>query len=87
MVGTIKKFNLKEGWGFVQTESDDYFFHVSNFTRTGATGEKPKVGEQVTFELGRAHTPGKKDEAISLRPFHQGLAALAKGLGGENERS
>jgi len=87
MVGTIKKFNLKEGWGFVQTETEDYFFHVTNFTRTGVSGEKPQVGERVSFELGPAHTPGRKDEAIRVRPFHQGLAALAKGLGGENERA
>ncbi len=87
MLGTIKHFNLAKGWGFVQTETQDYFFHVTNFTRTGAVGEKPRVGERVTFEVAKASAPGKKNEAYSLRPFHAGLATLAKGLGGDDERA
>lgn len=83
MTGTIRQFNLKKGFGFVQTKTHDYFFHVSNFTRTGVTGEKPCVGEQVSFEVGPASMQGKQIEAFKLRPVASaGLTALAKGLGG-----
>ena len=47
MQGTVKWFNIRKGYGFIQGEDDkDYFVHMSEI----ADGESLDEGEQVTFE-------------------------------------
>lgn len=50
--GTIKKVIADKGFGFIQGErGDDLFFHHSAVE--GATIESLRVGQAVTYELGR----------------------------------
>jgi cold shock CspA family protein len=82
MFGTIRKFNLERGYGFISTDNADFYFHVKSFNRPGAIGidRKPVVGERVYFEVGPASMPGQKTEAYRVTPvISAGLRALAKG--------
>jgi CspA family cold shock protein len=49
--GTIKKLLTDKGFGFIEGERGDLFFHHSAVT--DATIEDLKVGQKVTYEEGR----------------------------------
>jgi len=49
--GTIKKLLTDKGYGFIDGEQGDLFFHHSAVE--GATIEELRVGQSVTYEEGR----------------------------------
>jgi CspA family cold shock protein len=61
--GTIKKVIADKGFGFIEGERGDLFFHHSQVE--GATIEQLQIGQQVTFEEG--HGP-KGPRAENVRP-------------------
>ena len=50
--GTIKKLITDKGFGFIQGERGDLFFHHSA-VEGGGTIEDLRVGQEVEFEEGR----------------------------------
>ena len=51
MEGTVKWFNDKKGYGFLETESDgDVFVHYSGIEESGGF-RSLKEGEKVIFQL------------------------------------
>jgi CspA family cold shock protein len=51
MEGTVKWFNDKKGYGFIETESDgDVFVHYSGIEESGGF-RSLKEGERVNFQL------------------------------------
>ncbi|QCB46287.1 excalibur calcium-binding domain-containing protein [Hydrogenophaga sp. PAMC20947] len=77
--GTLKKWNVERGFGFLVAEHGDQelFVHVSAFPRDG---RPPTVGEALTFEIEldrdqrkravRLQRPGAKRAARAARPNH-----------------
>lgn len=49
--GTIKKLVSDRGFGFIEGEEGDIFFHHSSLE--GTTIEVLNVGQEVEFEVGR----------------------------------
>jgi CspA family cold shock protein len=49
--GTIKKLLTDKGYGFIDGEQGDLFFHHSAVE--GATIEDLRIGQSVTYEEGR----------------------------------
>jgi CspA family cold shock protein len=61
--GTIKKLIADKGFGFIEGEKGDLFFHHSAVE--GATIETLQVGQMVTYEEGRGP---KGPRAEQVRP-------------------
>ena len=61
--GTIKKVIADRGFGFIQGERGELFFHHSALE--GTTIESLRVGQQVTYEEGRGP---KGPRAENVRP-------------------
>ncbi|MGQ9576568.1 MAG: cold-shock protein [Thermoguttaceae bacterium] len=61
--GTIKKLIADRGFGFIQAERGDLFFHHSALE--GTTIEALRVGQVVAYELRRGP---KGPRAESVRP-------------------
>lgn len=49
--GKIKKLVTDKGFGFIEGERDDMFFHVSAVE--GVTFEELREGQMVDYEVGR----------------------------------
>jgi cold shock protein len=49
--GKIKKLLAEKGFGFIQTERDDLFFHHSELK--GVTIEELREGQAVEYEAGK----------------------------------
>jgi CspA family cold shock protein len=61
--GTIKKLIAGKGFGFIEGERGDLFFHQSSVE--GAGIESLRVGQAVTYQEGRGP---KGPRAESVRP-------------------
>jgi CspA family cold shock protein len=61
--GTIKKVIANKGFGFIEGERGDLFFHQSELE--GTSIEALHVGQQVTYEEGRGP---KGPRAEKVRP-------------------
>mgnify|MGYP000744816295 CR=1 FL=1 len=61
--GTIKKVLADKGFGFIEGDRGDLFFHHSEVE--GATIETLQIGQQVTYEEGRGP---KGPRAEKVRP-------------------
>jgi len=61
--GTIKKVIADKGFGFIEGEKGDLFFHHSEVE--GATIEQLQIGQLVEFEEGRGP---KGPRAEKVRP-------------------
>ena len=62
--GTIKKLIPEKGFGFIDGERGDLFFHHSAIEE-GASIETLRVGQEVTYEEGRGP---KGPRAENVRP-------------------
>ena len=63
-IGTVKWFNFKKGYGFIQPEDNlqDVFVHISALEQSGIT-TLPE-GQKITYEL--ANNRGKTS-AVTLK--------------------
>jgi CspA family cold shock protein len=61
--GTVKKVVAERGFGFIEGERGDLFFHHSALD--GIAIETLRVGQQVTYEVGRG---AKGPRAENVRP-------------------
>jgi CspA family cold shock protein len=61
--GTIKKVILDKGFGFIEGERGDLFFHSSSVE--GTTFEALRVGQAVTYQEGRG-PKGPRAENVEL---------------------
>lgn len=61
--GTIKKVIADKGFGFIDGERGDLFFHSSSVV--GTTIEALRVGQAVTYEEGRG-PKGPRAENVKL---------------------
>lgn len=61
--GTIKKVITDKGFGFIEGERGDLFFHSSSVE--GTTIEALRVGQSVTYEEGRG-PKGPRAEKVRL---------------------
>lgn len=65
MLGTVKRFNSKKGFGFVTDENGtDFFFHYSSLVMEGF--KTIKAGTKVEFET---KSTDKGLQAISIKPI------------------
>jgi len=49
MIGEVRWFNTKKGFGFIKSDNTDYFVFYKNILMGGY--RKLEVGQKVTFEL------------------------------------
>lgn len=61
--GTIKKVIADKGFGFIQGEKGELFFHHSSLE--GTSIEQLQVGQKVTYEEGRG-PKGPRAEKVRL---------------------
>jgi CspA family cold shock protein len=61
--GTIKKVIADKGFGFIDGERGDLFFHSSSVV--GTTIEALRIGQAVTYEEGRG-PKGPRAENVQL---------------------
>ena len=61
--GTIKKLVSDRGFGFIEGERGDIFFHHSSLE--GTTIEALSVGQEVEYEVGRG-PKGPRAERVKL---------------------
>lgn len=47
MTGVIKSFSLKHGFGFIQSDNIDVFFHRKEWLNSS----EPFIGKEVEFQL------------------------------------
>jgi cold shock CspA family protein len=85
MIAQVTTFIEGRGFGFLTDASgEQYFFHISNFLREGAEGEKrkPILGEVVRFELADPVRLGAKVQAVKIRPagLHVEVGAMSDGV-------
>lgn len=64
MQGTVKVFKPERGFGFLATETAEYFVHF----RDVVDHQYLHVGQMVEFEAVPG-VPGKYDRAVNVRPF------------------
>ena len=81
--GTLKKWNDERGFGFI-TRADggaEIFAHISAFPRDG---QRPRIGERVTFELATGKDGKQQANRISFstRPYRLSEPAKPRGQGG-----
>lgn len=61
--GTIKKLLADRGFGFIECEKGDMFFHSADVK--GATFESLSIGQMVSYEVGQGP---KGPRATSVAP-------------------
>lgn len=73
--GTLSRWNEERGFGFIAPQSggEDVFVHVTAFPR----GQKPTLGEYVTFEIDTA-PDGRKRATRVILPNNLQLTPVAK---------
>jgi CspA family cold shock protein len=64
--GTVKWFNAKKGFGFIQPDnaSNDVFVHISEVERAGFEGLNE--GQKLSYEIEAGRQPGKSS-AVNLK--------------------
>jgi len=60
--GTVKSFVWSKGWGFINHNGQDLFFHVHDFKRG-----IPTPGSMVTFEIGESPTKPGAQIALNIQ--------------------
>jgi CspA family cold shock protein len=65
-VGTVKFFNVKEGWGFItRSEGDDVFVHFRNIRGRGH--RSLNEGQKVTFSVGTTDKGLQAEDVAIMR--------------------
>ena len=65
-VGTVKFFNVKEGWGFItRSDGDDVFVHFRNIRGRGH--RSLNEGQQVTFSVGTTDKGLQAEDVAVMR--------------------
>jgi CspA family cold shock protein len=65
-VGTVKFFNVKEGWGFItRSEGDDVFVHFRNIRGRGH--RSLNEGQKVTFSVGTTDKGLQAEDVAVMR--------------------
>ncbi len=62
MKGIIKWFHPLKGFGFIDTDKGDLFFHISELE--GYQNAQVSIGEEVEFEIGKSD---KGDKAVKIK--------------------
>ena len=62
MIGTIVHINEARGFGFIAANTEQYYFHATQFHG------KPAKGLEVSFEPAPGRIPGKGPQAWDVRP-------------------
>jgi len=65
--GKVKWFHPVKGYGFLETENDDLFFHISEME--GYKSFRVKIGEEVEFEIGKSE---KGNKAVNIKKIKEG---------------
>lgn len=60
MQGTVKWFNIKKGYGFIESGGKDYFVHVNDVQKNSQLDK----GDKVSFEAQQAP---KGSKAVEVR--------------------
>jgi len=66
LTGTVKWFDTKKGFGFVNADDKDYFVHFSSIKSEGY--RKLVDGEEVSFEIGATEKGECAVEVVRLNP-------------------
>ncbi len=65
-LGTVKFFNVKEGWGFItRSDGDDVFVHFRNIRGRGH--RSLNEGQQVTFSVGTTDKGLQAEDVAIMR--------------------
>ena len=65
-VGTVKFFNVKEGWGFItRSDGDDVFVHFRNIRGRGH--RSLNEGQKVTFSVGTTDKGLQAEDVAVMR--------------------
>lgn len=65
-VGTVKFFNVKEGWGFItRADGDDVFVHFRNIRGRGH--RSLNEGQKVTFSVGTTEKGLQAEDVAVMR--------------------
>lgn len=65
-LGTVKFFNVKEGWGFItRSEGDDVFVHFRNIRGRGH--RSLNEGQKVTFSVGTTDKGLQAEDVAIMR--------------------
>lgn len=75
--GIIETFLYTRGFGYIQSGTARYFFHVNNF-KNG----KAALGARVEFELGEPFKLGMPKQAINVRVIEDPVGTLIGAVGG-----
>ena len=60
--GKIVAFDVFRGWGWVESNGENHFFHVKN-----SPGFAPALGLEVEFETAAPFRLEQRDQAVNLR--------------------
>jgi len=64
--GKVKWFHPIKGYGFLETETGEIFFHISELEEYHQANVN--VGEEVEFEIGKSQ---KGDKAIKIKKIEK----------------
>ena len=80
MVGTIKWYNPRRKYGFIQGEGDSsYFIHESSI-ETARKYEGFESGDEVVFDIGNGRKKGKT-QAEHVAPVEDGVVTEGRHVG------
>ena len=74
MKGIIVTHAARNGWGFIESNGENFFFHVKN-----SPNFQPVLGQNVEFELAPPFKLGQRDQAVNLRCMNEGTATPKAG--------